>query len=172
VFLLVLSAAVFGYNILRESHRPEGEVAERERLRAPDFTVLDVFSSEVHFYDFLGKPVVLNFWATWCPNCVEESPHFETLYQEMGDEVHFVKVNLLDGDRETRGRVNNFMNTHGYTFPVYFDTTGQASGLYGVRTIPLTVFIDAEGYLVAITQGQITEYQLREGIELAMNSGQ
>ena len=173
-FLLLLSAAVFGYNTLRDmGHSPDSAIAqERERLRAPDFTVLDIYSNEIQFYDFLGKPIVLNFWTTWCPNCVAEMPHFERLYNEMGDEVHFVKVNLLDGERETRGRVNTFMAEHGYTFPIFFDTTGEASGLYGVRTIPLTVFIDAEGYLVAITQGQIREQELRQGIEMAMGSSE
>jgi len=165
-----MSGAVFGYNTLRNmGHDPNSSVAgERERLRAPDFTMLDIYSNELQFYDFLGKPIVLNFWATWCPNCVAEMPYFEKLYNKMGDEVHFVKVNLLDGDRETRGRVNTFMATYGYTFPLFFDATGEASGVYGVRSIPLTFFIDAEGYLVAMTQGQIGEAQLRQGIELAM----
>lgn len=166
----VLSAAVFGYNVLRDmGHTPDAEIAERERLSAPDFTVIDFYGNEVSFHDFLGKPIVLNFWTTWCPNCVAEKPYFEKLYREMGEEVHFIKVNLLDGERETWARVSNFIAENDYTVPLLFDTTGEASGLYGIRTIPLTVFIDAEGYLVAMTQGQITEYQLRDGIEMIMN---
>ena len=77
--------------------------------RAPDFVVFDEDGNEVRLSDFLGEPVVLNFWTTWCPSCVRETPYFQQLYTEMGTGVRVLKVNLLDGRRETRQAVDDFM---------------------------------------------------------------
>jgi len=141
--------------------------SETDRQPAPDITVLDINGNEVQLSSLFGKPIVLNFWATWCPACVQESPYFEKLYREMGDEVHFMKVNLLDGRREVRDNVDRFIENHDYTFPVYFDETGLASAPYGIRSIPMTFFIDTDGNLAAAAQGAVDEQMLRQGINMA-----
>ena len=172
-FVALMTIAVFGYNTLQDAgytpDNPVQEIPEEDRRRAPDFTVLDWDGNEVRLSDLRGKPVVLNFWATWCPNCVIEMPYFQELHSEMGDEIHIVKVNLLDGQRETRASVEDFMAERDYDFQVWFDTTGEASGLFGVRFIPVTFFIDAEGYLVTMIQGTVDEHRLRQAVEMAMN---
>jgi len=140
---------------------------ESDRQPAPDITVLDINGNEVQLSSLFGKPIVLNFWATWCPACVQESPYFEKLYREMGDEVHFMKVNLLDGRREVRDNVDRFIENHDYTFPIYFDETGLASAPYGIRSIPMTFFIDTDGNLAAAAQGAVDEQMLRQGINMA-----
>jgi len=169
-FAALIVLAVFAYNGLRNTTDAPDLIHEEEaddRIRAVDFIMLDQDDNEVQLSDFFGKPIVLNFWTTWCPSCVIESPYFELIYQEMGDEVHIIKVNLLDGQRETRSRVDTFMADNSYTFPLYFDTTGEAAGAYGVRTIPFSVFIDADGYVVGMAQGALDEAGLRRGIDLA-----
>jgi len=133
--------------------------------QAPDFTVFDMDGNEVSLSDLLGNPFVLNFWTTWCPSCVLESPYFEQLYLNMGNEVRILKVNLIDGQRETRQNVDDFITTHGYTFPVYFDTTGEASRAYSVRSIPNTFFINADGYIAARIMGIAREQTLQAGID-------
>jgi len=145
----------------------EESPAENRGEQAPDFTFFDQAGNELRLSDFFGAPIVLNFWATWCPACVVESPHFETLYQELGGEVHVIKVNLLDGQRETRDGVDQFVEEHGYSFPLYFDMTGEAAMVYGIRGIPQTIFIDAEGYIVARIQGAASLENLKAGIDAA-----
>jgi len=133
---------------------------------APDFTMYDAYGNEVRLSDFFGKPIVLNFWATWCPSCVQEMPYFEEFYAEAGSDVHVLKVNLLDGNRETRERVDNFMTDGGYSFPLFLDS-GSGSIEYAVRFIPMTFFIDSQGRLVSSIQGMATLDALRQGVEAA-----
>jgi len=145
-------------------HQPE---YEEPIPQAPDFAMYDMYGNEVRLSDFFGKPIVLNFWTTWCPACVTEMPHFEWLHDELGDEIHILKVNLPDDNRgETRERVEQFITDNSYTFPIYFDT-GEGAMVYGVRGIPVTFFIDADGYAAAMAQGPVDEDSLRRGLELA-----
>lgn len=131
---------------------------------APDFTVYDKDGNAVHLSDYIGKPVVLNFWASWCGPCRGEMPDFQKLYLEYGEEVQFLLINLTDGSRETVGSASDFIASQGYTFPVFFDKNSSASNVYGVRSIPVTYFIDAQGNLVAQATGAISEETLRQGI--------
>ena len=170
-FAVLIIITVFAYNQLSEmGHTPENIAYEAggeedNRVRAIDFTVLDQDNNEVRLFDFLGKPIILNFWTTWCPACVAEMPYFEQIYQEMGDDIHVIKVNL----REDRAHVDNFMANNGLTFPVYFDTTGEASAIYGVRSIPFSVFIDADGFVVASAQGALNEATMRRGLQMVLS---
>jgi len=136
--------------------------------RAPDFTILDINGNDLQLSDLLGTPIVLNFWTSWCRFCVQESPYFEALYREMSDEIHIIKVNLLDGQQETFDSVENFMVNNNYTFPLYFDTTGETSGAYNVLFLPMTFFINSEGYIAARAQGAVDEYSLRRGVNIIM----
>ena len=145
---------------------PQPETQQTEGSPTPDFTMYDTYGNEVRLSDFFGKPIVLNFWTTWCPACVREMPYFEDLYYEMGDEIHILKVNLLDGQRQTREIVDNFMADRGYNFPIFFDT-GSGAALYGVRSIPLTLFINADGYEVNRILGSANADTLRRGLAYA-----
>ena len=139
--------------------------AEPERVKAPDFTVQDMDGKEVKLSDFIGRPVVINFWASWCPPCKVEMPEFEQVYQELGGEVAFLMIDLVDGQRETKEKGAEYVQGQGFTFPVYFDF-GEAATAYGVRSIPTTYFIDARGYLIAGAQTAIDAQTLHKGIAL------
>lgn len=128
---------------------------------APDFTVYTADGTEVHLSDFRGKPVVLNFWATWCGPCKAEMPAFNKLNQELGDQVQFVMVNLTDGVQDTVAGASAFIADAGYTFPVYYDTDGVASYLYGISAIPATFIIDENGCVVNNHVGTMDESTLR-----------
>jgi len=136
-----------------------------EKALAPDFTVYDGQGNEVHLSDFRGKPVVLNFWASWCGPCRSEMPDFEAAFQNLGDEVHFLMVNATGG-QETVESAQEFIDQTGYTFPVYFDTDYSAAMAYGVSALPMTFFIDAEGYPVAYAQGAMSAQTLQTGIDM------
>ncbi|MBQ7801535.1 MAG: TlpA family protein disulfide reductase [Oscillospiraceae bacterium] len=146
------------------------EATEPEKAYAPDFMVVDAEGNEVKLSDFVGKPVLLNFWASWCGPCKSEMPELEEAYQEWQDEIQFLMVNLTDGSYETLESAQEFLAGTDYTFPVYFDTASEAANAYGVSSIPTTWFIDAEGVLVARYVGAIDGESLGTGISMIMGT--
>ena len=66
-------------------------------ILADDFTVYDMNMNQIQLSDFFGKPIVINFWASWCRPCTSELPAFDRVYREYGDDVTFLMVNLTDG---------------------------------------------------------------------------
>ncbi len=140
--------------------------ATPEKLEAPDFSAIDRDGNTVRLSDFRGKPVVLNFWASWCPPCKSEMPDFEEAYLQQGEEIHFLMVNMTDGRQETVEIAAAYVDGQGYTFPVYFDTQSEAAYAYGVQSIPATYFIDAEGHLVTYAVGALDAATLARGIDM------
>lgn len=138
------------------THDTGAEVPEEPQLTpAPDFTVYDTEGNAVSLSDFAGKPVIVNFWASWCGPCKSEMPAFEDAFVEYGDEIQFLMVNMTDGNRETVEKASKFIEDQGYTFPVYFDTDIDAAMTYGVSSIPTTFLIDADGNIAAYAMGAI-----------------
>jgi thiol-disulfide isomerase/thioredoxin len=135
---------------------------------APDFTVYDLDGNAHKLSDFRGKPVILNFWASWCGPCKMEMPDLETAYQEYGDQIQFMLVDLTDGSQETVEKASAFIKEQGYTFPVFYDTAMEGAYAYGVAGIPVTYFINGEGVFVAYYQGAMSADILQQGIEMLM----
>ena len=129
---------------------------------APDFTMLDMEGNEVTLASFFGKPIVLNFWASWCGPCKMEMPEIQKFYDKYGQEIHFLLVSVDD----SLDAAKTFISDSGYTFPVYFDTTSVGAYTYGASSIPLTFFIDAQGNLTAYYMGAMSESILQQGVDM------
>ena len=129
---------------------------------APDFLLLDMEGNEVTLASFFGKPIILNFWASWCGPCKMEMPEIQKFYEQYGEEIHFLLVSV----DESLDTAKTFISDSGYTFPVYFDTTSMGGYLYGASSIPLTYFIDAQGNLAAYYMGAMSESILQQGVDL------
>ena len=138
---------------------------DEEQLQiAPDFTVYDKDGNAVRLSDFRGKPVIVNFWASWCSPCKSEMPDFQELYDAYGQDICFLMVNMTDGARETVKSASDFIEQSGYTFPVYYDTAQDAAYTYGVYSIPTTYFFDEKGRGIAYGQGALDKETLLVGI--------
>ena len=176
--VIILAAAFVGiyflYRTLSEKYAPEQFSEVRESVRqeevedvadykAPDFTVYDENGGEVKLSDYTGKPVVLNFWASWCYYCKEEMPYFDDACKQYPD-VQFLMVNVTDGSQETMESAREFLEDSGYEFPVAYDTDLDAASAYGVTGLPMTVFIDREGNLVTYASGMLSGENLERGI--------
>ena len=138
--------------------------AENSVQQAPDFTVTDYDGEEVMLSDYFGKPIVVNFWASWCPPCKAEMPDFEEAYKTHS-EVQFLMVNMTGG-RETLESAKEHVERQGYTFTVLFDTEYSAAYAYYVNSLPATYFIDAEGNLIAYATGMLDAETLEKGIAM------
>lgn len=146
--------------------------AESNKTEAVDFTMTDSDGNVVALSDYYGKPIVLNFWASWCPPCKEEMPHFQAMYDEYGDDVNFIMLNATDGIREKKQDADEFIAETGYTFPVLYDFAPEAGRdvfqlgayVYGISSLPTTLFIDADGFIESGVRGPISEEQLESRI--------
>ena len=158
---VLLFGALFAYNRLGDSVAvPKAPDTTEAPIPVPDFAFTDLDGNPVTFADFKGKPVVLNFWATWCGYCVKEMPDFEALYGQYGDDVQFVMMNA----GESADTARDFLDEQGYTFPGYLDSEGQAVGTFGVYAYPATAFITADGSFLYGHSGLISAEALEEGI--------
>lgn len=178
--VLVLGGAYAGYTWLSKNNAPDqltqqqssqsadGSGEKQELVKAPSFTVYDREGKKVQLSDFAGKPIILNFWASWCGPCKYEMPAFDEAFKKYGDQIEFVMVNATDGQRETVEIASDFIDKTGYSFPVYFDSDYDASMTYGVRGLPTTYFIDAEGYAVAMAKTTISPETLEKGIQMIL----
>ena len=140
---------------------------EPPRVKAPDFIVADQNGNQVSLSSMRGKPIVLNFWASWCPPCKAEMPEFNAVYKEVGREVVFMMIDVVDGRRETLQKAKSYLAGQKFSFPVYFDTYGSAVSAYGITALPTTIFIDKDGYVVTGSESMINARVLRMGIALA-----
>ena len=179
VTALVLVAIIAGssvlYNKLSENYKTDNlapvtttgtsGAIENTTYAAPDFTVLDNNGNKVKLSDFKGKPVILNFWATWCYYCKEEMPDFNKAFENHPD-IQFMMVNATDGVQETIATAKDFIEKQGFGFDVFFDTDMEAVTNYGVTVYPMTFFIDANGDLVTYANGMIDYATLEKGIEM------
>lgn len=132
---------------------------------APDFTVLDADENSVKLSDYFGRPIVLNFWASWCYYCKEEMPDFNQAYLDNSD-IQFMMVNVTDGSQETLSSVKKFIEDSEFEFPVFYDTELDAAITYGASGLPMTVFINKDGELVTYARGLLSAENLQKGIEL------
>ena len=136
---------------------------------AYDFSFTDRSGVEHTLSEFVGKPMIINFWATWCGPCQAELPHFDRAYARYGDQIHFLMMDLVDGSYETESATISFADAEGYQFPLYFDSRGEGSLAFQIEAIPLTVVFDAEGSLVTTHLGSMSEADLQQLIDMVYN---
>lgn len=175
VALLVIAAALYrslsdrfapGTTVPYSPASEETETAEVPSAEdlAADFAVFDANNTQVRLSEHFGKPLVVNFWASWCGPCRSELPAFDAAAKNNAGSVEFMMVNLTDGFSETVESVQSFLEENGYTFPVYFDTNEDAAQTYSVYSIPLTVFIRADGTVMDSHVGSMDETMLQSYI--------
>ncbi len=189
-FVALMIVATMGYRILSEQYAPQqidsgitaskteladdtdkataGNSSDESSVQTADFTMQDSEGNAVTLSSFFGKPIIVNFWATWCGPCQSEMPAFDAMYEKYGEEIHFIMLNLTDGSRDTVESVTKFIEDAGYSFPVYFDTSMEGAYTYSAYSIPMTLFITPDGRLVHTQMGAMSEDTLVKFVETLM----
>jgi thiol-disulfide isomerase/thioredoxin len=111
---------------------------------APNFNLVDLDGEGVSLTDFAGRPVLINFWASWCPPCRQEMPYLQQIHNEQAvNGLAVLAINI----QESPAKVKQFLSENDLSIPVLFDLTGTTSGDYGIVPIPTTFFVDGEGVI-------------------------
>ncbi|GBC92798.1 Thiol-disulfide oxidoreductase ResA [bacterium HR15] len=133
---------------------------------APDFELDSLDNQQVKLSELKGKPVFLDFWATWCGPCRRALPHTQAFSEKYKGKAHILAINVRE-DKET---VREFMEKNRYTFRVLMDSEGMTARAYGVRGIPHFVVIDAKGKIafIQIGYGPGVEEKLENALKKAI----
>lgn len=138
------------------------EVAPRAGSRAPDFILTSLDGKEYRLSDLRGRPVLLNFWATWCGPCQVEMPDIQERYERHSPDL---VVLAIDFD-ESAEIVAPFVSELGLTFPILLDPGGKVNAeLYNVRGYPSSYFVDSDGVIRVVQIGLMTKGQIGSYLE-------
>jgi cytochrome c biogenesis protein CcmG, thiol:disulfide interchange protein DsbE len=131
----------------------------------PDFTApLLVGDGELTMSDLEGKPVVLNFWASWCAPCKDEAPLLQAAHERYGDRITFLGVDIRDAMSDAL----EFVDEYGLTYTSVRDEGMHVYADYGLTGQPETFFIDADGILVEHVPGPVDEESLFQAIDVLL----
>lgn len=138
---------------------PVNELVEGTRFETAVVRGSD--GSDVNIADFLGRPMVVNFWFSACPPCKREMPAIEEAHLRYGDSVSFVGVNPVDSEK----RMNDFASDIGVTYLLLSDPDSQLMVANGIAAFPTTLFIDADGVVVEQISGEVTAEMLSRTLD-------
>ena len=138
---------------------------------APDFSVAmlspDTGNTALSLSNFKGKPVVLNFWASWCAPCKEEVPLLESSWkqvQEQGKDVVFLGIDYQDSNNDAI----SFLQLYGITYPIVLDADGSVALKFSVTSLPQTIFINRNGTVMSRVPRELTAQVLSSNLKLIM----
>jgi len=153
----------------RSSLNEEGTLTEAPvpGYLAPSFTLNDTLGQSVSLADYRGRPVVLNFWASWCPPCRAEMPEFQDASAKY--KGHATVLGIDQG--EPHSIVSDFGNSLGISYPLLVDEESIVNREYGVTALPTTVFIDSDGIVREVVTGIVSQAVLEDRIERLLSEG-
>ena len=161
---LILALVVAG--VLLTQKNTKNEFSSKSSLEAkepvPNFTLSTIDGKDFHFSDYKGKPILINFFASWCLPCREEMPVLEKIVREYGPKgVVFLGIAVDD----TEEKMKDFIAKYGVTFPVGLDKTAAIQKSFGIYGIPTTYFIDKQGVINYFHSGSVTEELLQHELD-------
>lgn len=169
----MLSAALAGCNATDSSDSGgNGTDGSSGPSAAPDFTMRSLDGGNISLADFQGKPILLNFAASWCGPCELEAPVLEKAYEKYKDQVAFVGAAVKDNEDSQRA----FAQKHGLAFPIGLDPNGSIAYSYqkaakvSISGIPTTFFINKDGTIATFWVGPLTESNLDKMISMIIES--
>ncbi len=160
--IAVVVAALVGMLLFGVVSKGAKAIVALEGKQAPDFRLELYDGGTLTLSELRGTPVVVNFWASWCPSCRDEAPGVEKVWREYKDRgVLFVGISVKDKEEDARA----FLKEFNISYPNGPDTTNRISVNYGLTGVPESTFINREGIAVHNHIGPMTLKQLRSYVE-------
>jgi len=129
---------------------------------APPFELITLDKETLRLSELKGKPVILNFWATWCAPCRAEFPEFQQAAVDNADRIVIIGINNTSTDQADL--VPKFLTEFGVTFPVALDPEGKMGQLYQIKGLPTTIFIDSNGKVNEVFTGPLNKAYIESKI--------
>lgn len=149
-------------NVEKQQNNSEKTIGITQENVAPNFMLQNLSDESIHLFDYRGKKVILNFWATWCPPCKAEMPHMQEFYHEQqNNNVVILSVNLTNQEKNIDA-VHSFIKDYKLTFPVLVDEEGKVGHMYQVKTIPTTYIINTKGVISHKITGVISKEMMNK----------
>ncbi|MGB2962614.1 MAG: TlpA disulfide reductase family protein [Anaerolineales bacterium] len=152
LILLVSAGWIWHSRLPVMNQNTPGAALPQEGFFAPGFQLKTIDGKDLSLADLRGAPVILNFWASWCPPCRAEMPAFQRVFEDYSsNDLTIVAINSTFQDSLTE--VSGFVNDNSLTFPILLDTTGSVSKSYNLHSLPTTFFINSQGLIQKIIIG-------------------
>ncbi|HET9476817.1 MAG TPA: TlpA disulfide reductase family protein [Dehalococcoidia bacterium] len=152
-----------------ELRLPDVKVAPEEGAMAPDFLLEDLGGGEIRLSDLRGRPLIINFWATWCAPCRKEMPQFVQAYDRYRDEgLEIVAVNLQEG----KSIASRFADDYGMEFTVGVDRDGEVGDQYHLLGLPTTYFVGRDGVIRSVFTGPFESEERGTKVQGAIGSSE
>ncbi len=144
-------------------HEPStGLVAIRFNQPPPDFTFSDASGEPQRLSSLRGKPVVINFWTSWCHACIDEMPAFQQLQKTYGERVAFITLS-----NEPAGTASTYLAKHNLRLPLLEDPARSIFSAYSITVYPVTIVLDALGRVSYVSVGELDWAELRAAVDRA-----
>lgn len=163
----IAAAAIVGIAALSAGPRGGTSVTGAAALGkpAPEVTLTDFEGESFSLQDYEGRPVVMNFWASWCPFCAAEMPDFEKVHRSLSEDVTFLGIDQCESCQGgSRDAAERLARETGVSYRLAEDPNGSVFVAFGGSSMPTTIFIDANGRVVENVGGMLSEGQLRDYI--------
>lgn len=167
VIVLLAVLIIGGYAIFQTFQSNDRNELIKVGHMAPDFRLASLNNEPIANSDYIGTPLVINFWGTFCEPCIREIPSFQNQYEKWHEQgLEIIGINLSE-DSLT---VANYVRKFNMTYTVVRDVDRKTEKKYGLRSYPTTFFVKADGTLQAAVVGEMTEKQIEEHIKQLMLS--
>jgi peroxiredoxin len=159
VVVIVLGVAwILFTHTIRPTGRDAAAISEPAPIAghpAPDFELATLDGEIIRLSDYAGKPIMVNFWATWCAPCRAEFPDFQKTWVDNADKLVIIGVNHTTADQVEE--VSDFVAEMGATFPIVLDKDGQVAEAYQIQGLPTSIFIDRNGTVIEVFIGPVNQ---------------
>ncbi|MGM0437314.1 MAG: TlpA family protein disulfide reductase [Bacillota bacterium] len=158
IFIFLLGS----FTLVNFQQTSAAEIGTEVGKKAPNFTLKNMDNQEVTLRELEGQKVFINFWASWCPPCKAEMPDIQKLYENYGEDIKIIAVNL----EEEKTKIENYLENENLDFTILLDKNKKVANQYLIRAIPTSYFLDENGIIIEKNLGVLSYDKMKEILNL------